>query len=339
MRADIERDQLRAWLAGNVPSLGELVAVEKFAGGQSNPTYRVAGRNGDCVLRRKPFGALLPSAHAIEREYRVLRALHPTGFPVPEPLAQCEDPQIIGASFYVMGMVAGRNYEDSLLKEADPAERRAIYTSTIQTLARLHSVDVDAAGLRDFGREGNFFARQVARWTTQYRATQTEYIAEVEKLIDWLPRSLPSQLRTTIIHGDYRIDNLIFDGSSSVVHAVLDWELATLGDPLSDFTYLLMNWVMPPMGPFGIDTVDASKSGIPSMNEAIDIYRTASGAEEIANPHWYFSYNLFRLTGITQGIKKRVLDGNASSEKANEAASRVPIFARLAWEQAERAGA
>lgn len=337
MPADIDCPRLHDWLELNVPELGAVVDIAKFAGGQSNPTYRLVGRNSRYVLRRKPFGTLLPSAHAIEREYRLLSALYPTGYPVPRPLAICKDSEVIGANFYVMALIQGRNFAYGSLPEIEAVERGQLYHSMIENLAKLHSIDVERAGLGDFGKSGNYFARQVTRWTAQYRSSQTDDIPEVDRLIEWLPQTVPVQTRSSIIHGDYRVDNLIFDHASPTVSAVLDWELATIGDPLADFAYLLMNWIMPPMGSFGIVTDALASSGIPSMEEAIAIYCATGGSEDLTNLHWYFAYNLFRLTGIAQGVKSRMLEGNASSAKASEAAELVPAFARLAWEQAKLA--
>lgn len=336
---DIDTASLQEWLASYLPDLGGLTSVEKFAGGQSNPTYRISGRNAECVLRRKPFGILLPSAHAIEREYHLLSSLHPSGFPVPRPLALCEDISVLGSPFYLMEMVEGRNFTDGRLPGLTPDDRGRLYRSMIETLARLHALDPDTEELAGFGRHGNYVERQVSRWITQYRATQTDEIPEIERLIDWLPGTVPEQRRRSIIHGDYRLDNMIYHATGPTVLAVLDWELATIGDPLADFAYLLMNWIIPPMGQIGIATADLAMSGIPSLQEAIAIYGTASEISGMDDLRWYFAYNLFRLTGIAQGVKKRLLDGNAASSRAGESAARIPVFARLALEQARLAGA
>lgn len=340
MTADLDLARLQPWLERNVAGFDEIAELEKFAGGQSNPTYRIAAASGLYVLRRKPFGPILPSAHAVEREYRLICALYPTGFPVPRPYALCEDVEVIGAPFYVMGLVEGRTFWDGRLPEQEPADRRAIYEAMILTLARLHSHDPVVVGLADYGARGNYFERQVGRWTKQYRAAETERIEEAERLIEFLPRTLPEQSRLAIIHGDYRIDNLIYAPDRPAVSAVLDWELSTLGDPLADFTYLVMNWEMPQtMGGAGLQGVDFAATGIPDLDEAARIYCEATGREAVPQLDWYFAYNLFRLLGIVQGIKKRFLDGNASSAKAEEMAARVPMLAAAAWHFAERAGA
>ena len=340
MSTDLDLTRLEAWCRAAVPGFAGPIAAEKFAGGQSNPTYRLDATSGRYVLRRKPFGPLLPSAHAVEREYRLLSALHPTGFPVPRPYALCEDAEVIGAPFYVMDMVEGRTFWNGRLPEQDAAERRPIYEEMIGTLGRLHTIDPAAVGLADYGPGGNYFERQVRRWTKQYRAAETERIDEAERLIDFLPRTVPAQTRLSIIHGDYRIDNLIYAPAEPRVAAVLDWELSTLGDPLADFAYLAMQWQMPAeAGSAGLLGVDFGESNIPDLDEATRLYRAAAGRDEVPRLDWYFAYNLFRLLGIVQGIKKRFLDGNASSDKAEEMAARVPMLAQTAWQFARRAGA
>ena len=335
---DLNAEALARWIATTLPALGQVTAIEKFAGGQSNPTYRVTTTSGDIVLRRKPFGPLLPSAHAVDREYRLLSALHPTGFPVPRPIALCEDEGVIGAVFYLMEMVEGRTFWNGALPELPIKARRPHYLAMIDTMAALHSLDPAAIGLSDFAPPGNYIERQVARWTRQYRAAQTDDVPEVERLIDWLPRTLPAQDRVSVIHGDYRIDNLIY-GDDGSVRAVLDWELATLGDPVADFAYLAMNWAMPQDGRSGLAGLDLAAEGIPTLDEAVARYCEATGRDGLPNLNWYFAFNLFRLTGIVQGIKKRVIDGNASNAGAAAMAERVVPLAKAAWGQAKLAGA
>jgi aminoglycoside phosphotransferase (APT) family kinase protein len=329
---------LGQWLEANVEGFSGPFELKKFASGQSNPTYRVRAASGDYVLRRKPFGQLLPSAHAVDREYRLLSALHPLGFPVPQPLALCDDPDVIGAIFYVMELAHGRPYANGALPEFDPETRRSMYGQLVDTLADLHVIDPEAAGLGDFGRSGNYFERQVARWTRQYRDSQTDYIPEVERLIAFLPETIPEQSRTAIVHGDYRIDNVMYDGDGTLT-AVLDWELATLGDPVADFSYLAMQWMMPADGGAGLAGLDLEKLGIPSLDQIARRYSERSGVPLTGKLDWYFAYNLFRLTGIVQGIKKRVIDGTASHAQAQEMAKRVPTLAAAAWSFAQRAGA
>jgi aminoglycoside phosphotransferase (APT) family kinase protein len=334
----IDEGALVRWLEANVEGFSGPFELTKFPSGQSNPTYRIRSNTGEYVLRRKPFGPLLPSAHAVDREYRLMSALHPLAFPVPEPLALCSDPEVIGAIFYVMEMAKGRAYADGALPEFEPESRKRIYEQLVDTLAVLHVIDPASAGLGDFGKTGNYFERQVRRWTRQYRDSETDFIPEMERLIAFLPESLPEQSRISIVHGDYRIDNVLFDGDGSLT-AVLDWELATLGDPLADFSYFAMQWAMPADGGAGLRGLELAKLGIPSLEEVARRYSQRSGVPVAARLDWYFAYNLFRLAGIVQGIKKRVLDGTASHEKAAEMARRVPMLASAAWSFAERAGA
>jgi len=334
----IDEAALARWLEANVEGFAGPLTLSKFPSGQSNPTYKVSAVSGDYVLRRKPFGQLLPSAHAVDREYRLLSALHPLGFPVPEPLALCDDPQVIGAIFYVMEMARGRPYANGALPDFDPATRRRMYEQLVDTLAELHNIDPIAAGLGDFGKPGNYFERQVMRWTRQYRDSETDYLPEMERLIAFLPGSLPEQSRTSIVHGDYRIDNVVFDGDGTL-SAVLDWELATLGDPLADFSYLAMQWAMPADGAAGLAGLDLPSLGIPTLDEIVARYSERSGVPVADRLDWYFAYNLFRLAGIVQGIKKRVIDGTASHAQAAEMAKKVPMLASAAWSFAVKAGA
>lgn len=329
---------LGRWLEANVEGFAGPFTLTKFPSGQSNPTYRIRATSGDYVMRRKPFGTLLPSAHAVDREYRLLSALFPLGFPVPEPLALCDDPDLIGAIFYVMEMARGRPYANGALPDFDPETRRRMYEQLVDTLADLHNVDPGRAGLGDFGKPGNYFERQVARWTRQYRDSQTDFIPEMERLIAFLPETVPEQSRTAIVHGDYRIDNVVYDGDGSLT-AVLDWELATLGDPLADFSYLAMQWVMPADGGAGLQGLDLPALGIPSLSEVVERYSKRAGVSVADRLDWYFAYNLFRLAGIVQGIKKRVIDGTASNAQAAEMAKRVPMLASAAWTFAKKAGA
>jgi aminoglycoside phosphotransferase (APT) family kinase protein len=336
---DLDTATLVPWLEAHVPGFAGPLAYAKFPGGQSNPTYRLDTPGGAYVLRRKPFGALLASAHAVDREYRLIAALHPTGFPVARPYALCADEGVIGAMFYVMALADGRNLWDGTLPGSAPAERTALYEAMVDTLAALHTIDHEAVGLADYGKPGNYFARQVERWTRQYRASETEPMPEVERLIDFLPRTLPPQTRTAIVHGDYRIDNLIFAPAAPQVIAVLDWELSTLGDPLADFSYFLMSWVTPPDGRSGLLGRTGAATGIPSIEAMTERYCRATGRDGVPDLNWYFAYNLFRLTGIVQGIKKRIVDGTASSAQAEASAAQVYRLASAAWHFAALAGA
>jgi aminoglycoside phosphotransferase (APT) family kinase protein len=337
--SDLDEARLGAWLARTLPAFSGIKTLEKFAGGQSNPTYRLSDGDRDYVLRRKPFGVLLPSAHAIEREFRLLSALYPTGYPVPRAFALCEDSAVIGAPFYVMDMVEGRMFWNGALPEVEPELRGQHYDAMIDALAALHALEPEAIGLGDFGRPGNYFTRQIARWTKQYRAAQTNDIPEIDRLIDWLPKSVPEQTRSAIIHGDFRIDNLFFKPDAPVVAAVIDWELATIGDPLADFTYLAMNWAMAADGRSGLGGIDLAAQGLPTIEYVSARYCAATGRDTMPDLHWYFAYNLFRLASILQGVKKRLADGNASSADALAMAARIEPLAKAAWAQARQAGA
>ena len=335
----IDETKLAAWMADHVEGFEGPVEVRKFAGGQSNPTYRINAVSGSYVLRRKPFGPLLPSAHAVDREFKVIAGLYPTGFPVAKPYGLCTDESVLGSWFYIMGMVEGRTIWDGAMPASNPEERRAVYHAMIDTLAALHNTDIEVAGLSDFGKPGNYFGRQVDRWTKQYRLSETETMPEMERLIEWLPATLPEQTRTSVVHGDYRIDNMIFDASQAKVLAVLDWELSTLGDPLADFTYVAMAWVTDNGGRSGVQDVDRKALGIPELDEVVARYCAATGRDGIPDLNWYFAYNFFRLAGIIQGIKKRVIDGTANSGHAKDMSARVFPLAEAAWAFAKRAGA
>jgi aminoglycoside phosphotransferase (APT) family kinase protein len=339
LKDQLDTTRLADWLTSHVPGFAPPWDYAKFAGGQSNPTYRITSAGGSFVMRRKPFGPILPSAHAVDREYRVIAGLHPTGFPVPRPYGLCEDEGVIGTSFYVMEMVEGRTIWDGAMPDLTPAERRAHYDAMVDTLAALHQTDYAAAGLGSYGKPGNYFERQVARWTKQYRAAETERMDSVERLIEWLPRTLPEQTRTSIVHGDFRVDNMIFAEREPRVLAVLDWELSTLGDPLADFSYFLMNWVTEPEGRSGVMGLTGPETGIPTIEEVVARYCAATARDGVPQLDWYFAYNLFRLTGIVQGIKRRIIDGNASSAQAEKTAARVYGLADAAWGFAQRAGA
>ncbi len=335
----LDEAALTGWMEANVAGFTGPLTYAKFAGGQSNPTYRIDAASGAYVLRRKPFGKLLPSAHAVDREYRLIAGLYPTGFPVAKPYGLCTEERVIGAMFYVMGLADGRNLWDGTLPDYRPAERTGLYDAMCDTLAALHNTDPQAAGLGDYGKPGNYFARQVERWTRQYRASETEAMPEVERLIEWLPRTVPEQTRTSIVHGDYRIDNMIFHPREPRVIAVLDWELSTLGDPLADFSYFLMSWVTQPEGRSGVMGVAGGDSGIPTLDDMVERYCAATGRDGVPDLNWYFSYNLFRLTGIVQGIKKRIVEGTASSAQAERSAAGVHRLAAASWTFAQKAGA
>jgi aminoglycoside phosphotransferase (APT) family kinase protein len=313
--------------------------VEQFKGGQSNPTYRITAAGGKTyVLRRKPPGKLLPSAHAVEREYRVIRALHRTGFPVARPLALCEDEAVIGTAFYVMDCVEGRVLWDQALPGMSRSERAAIWDELNRVIAWLHSIDYRAAGLEDFGKPGNYIGRQIARWTRQYQASETEPIEAMNNLIAWLPKNIPPETGTTVVHGDFRLDNVIYHAAEPRILAVLDWELSTLGDPLADFAYHCMSWHIPPGEFRGISGLDLPSLGIPTEKEYVARYCERTGRKAIDPSHWdfYLAYNLFRIAAILQGIMKRVVDGTAASAHARDAGMRARPMAELGWKQAEK---
>ena len=335
----LDEARLTAWLEANVEGFRGPLHLTKFKGGQSNPTYRIDAASGAYVLRRKPFGPLLPSAHAVDREYKVQAGLHGTGFPVARQYGLCTDDSVAGSWFYVMGMVDGRTIWNGAMLGDAPGYRRATYEAMIDTLALLHNTDVAAAGLSDYGKPGNYFGRQVERWTRQYRLAETEHMPTVERLIEWLPATLPEQTRTSVVHGDYRIDNMIFAKDRPDVLAVLDWELSTLGDPLADFTYVCMAWVTENGGRSGVMDLDRKALGIPELAEVIERYCAATARDSVPDMNWYFGYNFFRLTGIIQGIKKRVIEGTASSSHAKSMSERVQPLADQAWHFAQLAGA
>ena len=325
----IDVGALERWMKRHMAGFEGPIALAKFKGGQSNPTYRVDSPDRSFVLRRQPFGKLLPSAHAVDREYRVIAALHPTGFPVPKPyFGLCTDDSVIGSMFFVMELMDGRSLWNGALPGLAPQHRRAIYESMIDTMADLHTKDPGAIGLGEFGKPTDYCARQIARWTKQYKLSETEHNPQMERLIEWLPRTIPPQHESSVVHGDYRLDNLIFEKDADRVLAVLDWELSTLGDPIADFSYLMLNWHNPADGRAGLLGLDLSELGIPSQEEAVERYVARTGYP-VPPMDWYFAYNLFRLAGIMQGIKKRVIDGTASSSHAKAMSERVgPLIER-----------
>ena len=339
----VDEKVLATYLADCVEGFEGPLSVREFKGGQSNPTYQLITPNKKYVLRRKPPGKLLPSAHAVDREYKVITALGTVGYPVPKTYAMCEDESILGTMFYVMDMVEGRILWEPLLPGYTPERRHAIYKAKNKAIAQLHMVDYEAIGLGDFGKPGNYFARQISRWSKQYVASETESIPEMDKLMDWLPNNIPDDDATSIVHGDYRMDNMVLHPTEDRVLAVLDWELSTLGHPLGDFTYHMMQWVLPSggktAGTSSLAEANLAELGIPSLEEYVAMYCEQTGRKGIDNVDYYFAYNLFRLGGILQGIIGRVRDGTAASEHATDTASQVRPLAELGWYYAQRAGA
>ena len=328
-------DRLEEYLHGHVEGFERPLQVRQFKGGQSNPTYLLKSPSGNFVMRRKPPGKLLKSAHAVEREYQVISALHRAGFPVPEPFLLCEDEQIVGTTFFIMEFVAGRIFWDLDLPGISPAERAAIYDNVNDTIARLHALNYAELGLAEYGRPGNYFARQISRWSKQYVASEIEPIAAMNKLIEWLPQNIPDDESTAVVHGDYRLDNLILHPTEPRVMAVLDWELSTIGHPLGDFTYHLMAWQMPDIGigSSGLKGKDLAGLGIPTEEEYISRYCERTGRDGgIENRDFYSAYNFFRIAAILQGIAGRVRDGTAASSHAERAGKAVQPLAEMGWQ-------
>ena len=343
----IDWPALERWLTEQLPGFAGPLRAEKFPGGQSNPTYRLITPHQEYVMRAKPgpVAKLLPSAHAIEREFRVMQGLAGTEVPVARMHVLCEDESVIGRAFYVMECVQGRVLWDQSLPGMTPAERRAHYLEMNRVQAALHTVDFRACGLGDYGKPGNYFERQIGRWSRQYQASVTQPIPEMDRLIEWLPSHIPpmarDESRVSIVHGDYRLDNLMFHPTEPTVLAVLDWELSTLGHPLADFSYHCMAWHIPPGIFRGIAGLNLMELGIPSEQEYIERYceRTGFVTPEALRAEWnfYLAYNMFRLAAILQGIAKRVEDGTASSAQARESGAGARPMAELAWAYAQRA--
>ncbi|GAB3496450.1 phosphotransferase [Curvibacter fontanus] len=344
---------LQTWLGQNLPDFAGPLTVEAFKGGQSNPTYKLITPARSYVMRAKPgpVAKLLPSAHAIEREYAVMRGLHGTAVPVPQMSVLCEDEAVIGRAFYIMEFMPGRILWEQSLPDFDPSGRRALYLEMSRVISALHTVKFAERGLAAYGKPGHYVERQIGRWSKQYRASAdgagalSQPIPEMEKLIDWLPAHLPASARdeslVSIVHGDYRLDNLMFHASEPRVIAVLDWELSTLGHPLADFAYHCMAWHIPPGAFRGIGGLDLAALGIPSEEEYIRLYceRTGLATPATLKADWnfYMAYNMFRIAAILQGIAKRVENGTASSAQAQKSAAGARPMAAMAWQFAQQA--
>ena len=334
--------RLREYLRDTLPAVADGLDVSQFKGGQSNPTYKLTTPSASYVLRRKPPGKLLKSAHAVDREFRVLSALSKQGIPVATPILLCADDDVVGTMFYVMEFVDGRVFWEPHLPALDATERGAIYDSMNATLAALHNVDFDAAGLGDFGRPGNYFARQISRWSQQYRASETQTVEAMDRLIDWLPGNVPTDDSAGIVHGDFRLDNLIIAHDAPKVIAILDWELSTIGHPLADLTYHLMAWQLADVGigASGLAGMDLTELGIPDEEAYVARYCARTGRTQgIEHRDFYAAFNFFRIAAISQGIAGRVRDGTAASTHASKAGAAVGPLASMAWRYAERAGA
>jgi aminoglycoside phosphotransferase (APT) family kinase protein len=331
--------RLEGWLGERLPAVRPLT-IQQFSGGQSNPTYLLSTPGGRYVLRRKPPGTLLPSAHAVDREFRIITALAGTDVPVPRALCYCDDVSVAGTPFYLMEYVEGRIFWNPALPGLTSSERAAAYEEMNRVIAAIHTVDPDAVGLSDFGRRENYVARQIERWSKQYRASELEHIDSMEQLIDWLPMHVPPDEPARITHGDFRIDNLIFDRSELRILAVIDWELATLGNAFSDFAYNCMPYRMPESMRKGLAALDLAQLGIPSEREYVRQYLVRTGRASEPAPgafNFYIAFNLFRLASILQGVAARARLGNASSEHATEAGSLTRPIADLGWAQARGA--
>lgn len=315
---NLDDDKLSSYLAAHINGFAGPVVSRKFSDGQSNPTYLLQAEDAQYVLRRKPPGKLLKSAHAVDREFRVIAALADTGVPVPRALHLCDDDSVIGSMFYIMSYENGRIFWDPSLPELEKEDRRPLHDELIRVLAALHDIDVDAIGLGDFGQPGSYFERQTGRWTKQYRAAETDSIAAMETLIEWLPANMPQDDGSvSLLHGDYRIDNVVFHAEEPRIIAVLDWELSTLGHPYADIAYFCMVHRLPRVqGVRGLAGMDLDAIGIPDERETVAAYCRLRGIDSIDNWHFYLAFCFFRLASICQGVYKRALDGNASNERA-----------------------
>lgn len=325
-----DQASLERYLAAHVEGFEGPLAVRQFDGGQSNPTYYLADANREYVLRRKPPGRLQPSAHAVDREYRVITALRDTGVPVPRTYALCEDPEVIGTIFFVMEFVAGRIFRVPHMPDLSPAERGPIVRAMVETLAKLHQVDPGAVALEGFGRSGEYVNRQIARWSKIYRASETRHIPAMERLLEWLPENVPDKDETTVIHGDFRLGNLIVHPTEPKIVAVLDWELSTLGHPLADLAYNCLLYRLD-AELSGMEQLDLVALGMPTEADCVDIYRNLTGRESIPDWEFYLAFSMFRLAAISQGIMGRVRDGTASAADADKHGDRAPLLAQAAW--------
>lgn len=336
---ELDTARLASYMRKHIPGFEGALEAERFKGGQSNPTYLLSAGAQRYVLRKKPAGHLLPSAHAVEREYRVITALSATDVPVARTYALCEDVDVIGTPFYIMEYVEGRILWDPALPEITPTDRAAIYDEVNRVVAALHKVDVQAVGLADFGKPGNYFERQITRWTKQYRTSETEPLEAMERLIDWLPAHIPASDETTIVHGDLRLDNMIFHPTEPRLLAVLDWELSTLGHPLADFAYHALPWRLRSDEFRGMAENDLALLGIPAEAKYLRQYCERTGRPAVPQHEWnfYLAYSMFRLAAILQGILRRAKDGTAASAEAMETGTRGRRIAELAWKQVQEA--
>ncbi len=331
----LDAARLSTWLEANVPGFRGPLSIDRFKGGQSNPTYLLSAPSGDCVLRRKPLGDVLPTAHAVDREFRVLQAVEGTGVPVPHVHALCADDSVIGSMFYAMDRVPGRVFWDPRLEELSKRERGAIFDSMNETIARIHALDPVAIGLGNYGRHGGYVERQVRRWSKQYRASETGPNPAMEALMNWLPEHMPVEGETRLVHGDYRLDNLLIHPVEPRVVAVLDWELSTLGDPTADFAYHMMSWRLAPELFRGLAGVDFAAAGIPDEESYLQAYLARTGRARPDNWGFHMVLSLFRIAAILQGIARRAIDGTASNPDAAVVGAKAVPISQLAWRIAE----
>ena len=326
-RLKFNLEGLKTYFSENLKEFGNINSVVQFKGGQSNPTYKVSTQKKELVLRRKPPGKLLPSAHSVDREFRVISALENTDVPVPKTFGLCNDREVIGTEFYIMEYLDGAIYWDLFLEKLEPDDRRKIYVNKNKVISALHTVNFDDVGLSDYGKSGDYVARQVSRWTKQYIASETKNIESMNKLIEWLPKNIPSNDQTSIVHGDFRLDNIVF--SQNNVLGVLDWELSTLGHPIADFNYHCLNWRnLPELQ----DEKFCKRSGIPTEKEYLAMYCENTGNDISYDWDFYYIFNIFKLAGILQGIMGRVRDGTAASKHAEERSDQIVPLADAAWD-------
>ena len=336
----INTEKLNDYLKEHIPDFEGIESIEAFEAGQSNPTYRIKTSGKKYVLRRKPSGDLLPSAHAVDREFRVMSGLAKADFPVPEMYLYAEEPDVVETPFFVMSFVEGRVFDNVTMPDLTPDERRPIFDAMLETMAKLHAIVPEDVGLGDFGRQGNYFARQIRRWSKQYQASETDEITEMNRLIDWLPENIPADDETRVIHGDFGMHNLMFHPTQPRIVAVLDWELSTLGHPIADLTYNMLPWYTPSLAERpSFAGLALAAHGIPEFDDYMNRYCELTGREPIENPAFYRAYNLFRFAAIAQGIVARAIQGNASNPRAMEMRQVVAPLAQLGWVEAQKAGA
>ena len=333
---EIDRAALERHLAANLPGFRGPLEIRQFEGGQSNPTYLLSTSGGDYVLRKKPPGQLLPSAHQVDREYRVMTALQSSGVPVPPTHLICTDDRVIGTAFFVMGCVDGRVFRQPHLPGVSPAERAAMYEDMADVLARLHGVDVASIGLGDYGKPGNYYARQIGRWSQQYVAAKTDEIPAMDRLMAWLPDHIPPGDEIAIVHGDYRVENLIFHPTEPRIVAIVDWELSTLGHPLADLAYNCLTYHLAPEALGRVEAADTDRAGIPDESAYVSAYCRRTGRTEIASWNFYLAFAMFRLASILQGVYARGLQGNAASAYALQRGAAARQIAEQGWDVASK---